>query len=285
MEQANSSHGSSDSGDIWIEYIKKILNVCGNFDQSISLIIKERGFSSEVIIENIHYLISNGFIPNLYTSIDWEELRQSANTKAQNMSIEAYINYFTKNIKNNLRIFMTFSPLGQKLKEFVRKYPSLIDHTTCISFTDWPEKALKEVAKEFINKKILFGNKEEKSEEKQKIAEEQNEDNENEEENEEQAKAQAEMEDNNKELTTLLSIADIFAQMHLGVTNNIIEMMKRETKRQAYFTSMNFITLIKTFNKFLDEKIEKVKYNISKYKTGIAKIQAGKIKIEEMKAE
>ena len=52
----------------------------------------------------------------------------------------------------------------------------------------------------------------------------------------------------------LLNISDVFAQMHLGVSNNILEMMKRETKREAYFTSQNFITLIKTFNKFLKRK-------------------------------
>jgi hypothetical protein len=46
----------------------------------------------------------------------------------------------------------------------------------------------------------------------------------------------------------LLVISDIFAQIHLGVSNNVIEVMKREMKREAYFTSQNFITLIDTFN-------------------------------------
>jgi hypothetical protein len=66
---------------------------------------------------------------------------------------------------------MSFSPYGEKLRDYVRKYPSIIDHTTCLAFTDWPEAALKEVA----NKKILMENlivqeehkpKEEKKEEK-----------------------------------------------------------------------------------------------------------------------
>ena len=62
-------------------------------------------------------------------------------------------------------------------------------------------------------------------------------------------------------------------------------MMKREMKREAYFTSQNFITLIKTFNKFLKEKVKAINSNIEKYRSGIQKIQLGKIKIEEMKAE
>ena len=49
---------------------------------------------------------------------------------------------------------MTFSTFEEKLRDYVRKYPSIIDHTTCLSFTDQPEEALKEVA----NKKILMAN-------------------------------------------------------------------------------------------------------------------------------
>ena len=49
---------------------------------------------------------------------------------------------------------MTFSTFEEKLRDYLRKYPSIIDHTTCLSFTDWPEAALKEVA----NKKLLMAN-------------------------------------------------------------------------------------------------------------------------------
>jgi hypothetical protein len=83
----------------------------------------------------------------------------------------------------------------------------------------------------------------------------------------------------------LLGISDIFAQIHLGVSNNVIEVMKREMKREAYFTSQNFITLIDTFNQLLTEKVKAINLNIEKYRSGIQKIQIGKQKIEEMKTE
>ena len=70
------------------------------------------------------------------------------------MTMDSFQTYFIKNLKDNLRIFMSFSPYGDKLRDYVRKYPSIIDHTTCLSFTDWPEAALKEVA----NKKIIMEN-------------------------------------------------------------------------------------------------------------------------------
>ena len=83
----------------------------------------------------------------------------------------------------------------------------------------------------------------------------------------------------------LLVISDIFAQIHLGVSNNVIEVMKREMKREAYFTSQNFITLIDTFNQLQREKVKAINVNIEKYSSGIQKIQIGKQKIEEMKTE
>ena len=61
--------------------------------------------------------------------------------------------------------------------------------------------------------------------------------------------------------------------------------MKREMKREAYFTSQNFITLIDTFNQFLKEKVKAINLSIEKYRSGIQKIQIGKQKIEEMKTE
>ena len=86
-------------------------------------------------------------------------------------------------------------------------------------------------------------------------------------------------------ISLLLGISDIFAQIHLGVSNNVIEVMKREMKREAYFTSQNFITLIDTFNQFLKEKVKAINLSIEKYRSGIQKIQIGKQKIEEMKTE
>ena len=56
-------------------------------------------------------------------------------------------------------------------------------------------------------------------------------------------------------------------------------------KREAYFTSQNFITLIDTFNQFLKEKVKAINLSIEKYRSGIQKIQIGKQKIEEMKTE
>ena len=281
----NIFNGARDSNEgVWIDFIKKMIREAAGFNKQISLVIKERDHFCQLIIEHIHYLISIGSIPNLYTPSDWEEIKtSSASAEIQAMTMEMFQAYFKKNLQSNLRIFMTFSPFGDKLRDYVRKYPSIIDHTTCLSFTDWPEAALKEVANKKINSENLIIQEvkkqpvkvEEKKEEKKEVEEggEKNDENNNEE------------EIKDAKISMLFSISDIFAQIHLGVSNNVIEVMKREMKREAYFTSQNFITLIDTFNKLLTEKVKAINVSIEKYRQGILKIQIGKTKIEEMKTE
>jgi hypothetical protein len=135
-------------------------------------------------MEHIHYLLTLGMIPNLYQPQDWEDMKNnSGSEELANMTLDAFINMFKRNLQDNLRIFMTFSPLGEKLREYVRIYPSILDHTTCLCFTDWPETALKEVANKFIEieniiiqtdddddpkKKVKKGEEEEEKEEEKK---------------------------------------------------------------------------------------------------------------------
>ena len=62
-------------------------------------------------------------------------------------------------------------------------------------------------------------------------------------------------------ISLLLGISDIFAQIHLGVSNNVIEVMKREMKREAYFTIQIGKQKIEEMKTELEErsKIEAVK--------------------------
>ena len=139
--------------------------------------------------------------------------------------------------------------------------------------------------KEVANKKIIMENlivqedKKPKEEKKEEKAEEEGEA------NGENANVTSEEDTKEAKISLLLGISDIFAQIHLGVSNNAVEVMKREMKREAYFTSQNFITLIDTFNQFLKEKVKAINLSIEKYRSGIQKIQIGKQKIEEMKTE
>ena len=112
-------NGARDSNEgIWLDFIKKIIRESAGFNKQISLVIKERKYFCQLIIEHIHYLISIGFVPNLYSPSDWEEIKVgSASPEIQAMTMDAFQQYFIKSLKDNLRIFMSFSPLGEKLRD------------------------------------------------------------------------------------------------------------------------------------------------------------------------
>lgn len=50
-------------------------------------------------------------------------------------------------VKNNLHIILCMSPIGDQLRIWCRKFPSLIDCCTLDWFSQWPEEALYQVSK------------------------------------------------------------------------------------------------------------------------------------------
>ena len=74
-------------------------------------------------MEHIHFLLTLGIVPNLYSPQDWEELKNiSENQEIQNMTLDVFQNYFKKNIRNNIIFFLSSSLLGAKLRHYVRTY-------------------------------------------------------------------------------------------------------------------------------------------------------------------
>lgn len=56
--------------------------------------------------------------------------------------------YFIEKVRKHLHIVLVMSSVGQELRENIRCYPSVVNCCTMISFTEWPEEALKKIASE-----------------------------------------------------------------------------------------------------------------------------------------
>lgn len=227
----------------WREFIKQILKESGQFQQKTALIIQENDIFSDDVIEDLSYIMQIGMIPNILNE-DWDQMKQdSVSQNIQNMSMEGYVFTFKKLVSENLKIFINLSPLSEKLRNYTRVYPTIIDYTTAVKFIDWPESALIEVSKfhlDFHTENAV-----------------------------------------ESEIDLRLDVAEILSKMHLSVFN-VLEKMDYENKRKAYFTSSNFVQLIKTFNKYFSLKKKIIKVNIEKYNLGIQKISVGKEKIDAM---
>ena len=62
----------------------------------------------------------------------------------------ALYGYFIERVKANLHIILTFSPIGDALRNRLRSFPSFIACTTIDWFHPWPEDALEMVANTFL---------------------------------------------------------------------------------------------------------------------------------------
>lgn len=69
--------------------------------------------------------------------------------------------FFFGNIKDNMHLSICFSPIGQAFKDYCKQYPALINNTTIDWFMGWPDEALYEVAKKFLDQMTDLDHKEE----------------------------------------------------------------------------------------------------------------------------
>ena len=53
-------------------------------------------------------------------------------------------------VKRNLHMVLSFSPVGGEFRERLRKFPSLVNCTTIDWFSEWPRDALHTVARNFL---------------------------------------------------------------------------------------------------------------------------------------
>lgn len=266
----------------------EVINI-GKSAVKTCILIRDSDITSEQVMENLNYLITTGFIPTLKIDIeennndsDFQENRSNDKIKDEDeiYNYNQFLVDFKNNVKNNLKIFLSYSPLGSDLKNVVRDYPGIISHTTAVYFNDWPLEALKEVAKTFLDIKIINNNNKFNNNNNQTD----NISNANNNTTNSKNKTEDNIEYYNEETDAIVDVSEIFSDIHLSV-RHVLDKMDKEIKRKAYFTSNNFMNLIYLFNRNLKLKQDYYENNINKYIHGLEKIKLGKIKIDEMSIE
>lgn len=186
-------------------------------------------FNSRVL-EDVNSLFQTGFIPTIFKMDEWDGIKSEV--KLENTTMDSYIEHFKKNCFENIHLFLNISPMGVKIREYSRNYPNIINYSTVVYFNEWPESALIDVAKYYLD--FSIGSPAETD-------------------------------------AIKVDVADVLAQIHLSVFQ-MVNKVEKESKRKSYFTSSNYINLIKTFNHYMKIKQNFIKDNILKYKSGLVSI-------------
>ncbi len=92
---------------------------------------------SESFVEDISNLLNTYEVPNLMQNADlvtiYENIRTRAKQAGMDGSKDALYNFFVQEVRRNMHIVLSFSPVGDAFRERLRKFPSLVNCTTI----DW----------------------------------------------------------------------------------------------------------------------------------------------------
>lgn len=68
----------------------------------------------------------------------------------QTANVGGKMKHVRMQVKRNLHMVLSFSPVGGEFRERLRKFPSLVNCTTIDWFSEWPRDALHTVATQFL---------------------------------------------------------------------------------------------------------------------------------------
>ena len=149
--------------------LAKILMRAGTSEGKNIFIFSDTQIIKESFLEDINNILNNGEVPNLFKDDEIalihntlketsKDLRDAANYNLE--SKDGAYQFFVARIRDNLRIVLCFSPVGDNFRNRCRQFPSIINCCTIDWFNLWPEDALFSVADRYLSTNTSIANKE-----------------------------------------------------------------------------------------------------------------------------
>lgn len=140
----------------WREDLGVLLKSAGKDNKKIVFLFSDTQIIYESFLEDINNILNTGEVPNLWKQEDidqiCQDLRGLAAQQGREETKDSLMELFVHQVRENLHICLAFSPVGGKLIERCRQFPSIIDCCTIDWFERWPEEALNSVAISQITK-------------------------------------------------------------------------------------------------------------------------------------
>ncbi|XP_055687854.1 dynein beta chain, ciliary [Lutzomyia longipalpis] len=118
------------------------------------LMISDAQIPSEEFVMIINDVLTTGECLNLLPEEDVQGVVQQVRMAAKQQGIPTdranCWRFFIDRVRNNLKIVLCFSPVGNTIRQRARKLPGMFSNCRIIWFHDWPEEALVSVAKKFL---------------------------------------------------------------------------------------------------------------------------------------
>ena len=117
----------------------------------VVFLLSDTNIVDEKILECVSNMLSLGIHPGLFDSDERDAICNIVREKGIIGNNEILWEYFIETCRNNLRVVLTMSPSGDKLRVRCRNFPCLISSMTIVWFFSWPKEALLKVASHFLS--------------------------------------------------------------------------------------------------------------------------------------
>ncbi|EAR99019.2 dynein heavy chain 7, axonemal protein (macronuclear) [Tetrahymena thermophila SB210] len=235
--------------DDWKDQMRQLLKNIVMKEQRSVLLLSDSQFDSELYFEDINNLLNLGEIPNLFQGEERENMISDLKDHLQkykiNLNSMQLWEHFVGKCRLNLHITLCMSPVGDKLRNRIRNFPSLVNCSSIIWVQPWSESSLKDVANQYLNtnKEVLQLD---------------------------EAKAQ--------------SVSNLFLYFHKSVEQIAIE-YHQTTNQHYYVTPSSYLKLLNNFSDIYQKQLLSLLRKKDMYENGVKKLDLCTEVVEQMKKE
>ena len=136
------------------EDIKQMYMKSGVKGEQICFLFTDSQIANEKFLVYMNELLSSGKIPNLFAADEIDGIYGAVRNEGKAEGVadakEPMYDFFISKVKRNLHVCLCFSPVGTAFGRRASRFPSLINCIVIDWFQPWPELALYDVAKRFL---------------------------------------------------------------------------------------------------------------------------------------
>ena len=140
--------------DDFKEALQELFKSSGVLGNPIVFLMTDSQIVNERFLVYINDMLSSGWIPDLFPKEDMDGLFGGLRSEAKAAGVmdtpDALMEFLLLRIRQNFRVVLCFSPVGDVFRVRARRFPGLINCTAIDWFHPWPRDALIRVAASFL---------------------------------------------------------------------------------------------------------------------------------------